>query len=387
MIRVEKLGLFVALCISLLCVWNGAEAGEPLRFAVLCDSRGETSVTQCSNAVSEVLDVVVQDILARNASDAIKLVLFPGDLITGKIPRDAPSTAECNRISLVKWREKMKPVLDAGITVKITAGNHEVIAYDPGRPDIQCGTRAWPYTPLPEAFQVLNETVGDLTGGKKGPASDLGWTYSFSIGSAHFVMLTAYTMFENNSFSNETVAWLEEDLREAASAGKKIFVSSHPPAFPGGGHMWDSLPFFDPDYGCQGYDPRFGIDRRTERDRFWNILKKHGVIAYFCGHEHNIQVQEVERVWHVVSGGLTRKLYPLNGAPNDTQRNTILYSGKFQNPRASVIWPWDNSKESYWGWCLVTVDGDKISMDVFGSATLPKTRDDLRLLKSFVFRQ
>jgi hypothetical protein len=98
-------------------------------------------------------------------------------------------------------------------------------------------------------------------------------------------------------------------------------------------------------------------------------------------------VSEVLGVWHVVSGGLTRKLYPLNGAPHDTKRNTILYNGKFQNPRASVILPWDDTKESYWGWRLVTVDGDKISMDVFGSATLPKSRGDLKLLKSFVLRQ
>jgi hypothetical protein len=89
---------------------------------------------------------------------------------------------------------------------------------------------------------------------------------------------------------------------------KKIFVPH--PLVSGGGHMWDSLPFYDPKYDCDGYDSRFGIDHRTERDRFWNILKKNGVIAYFCGHEHNIQVQQVEGVWHVVSGGLTPKLSP-----------------------------------------------------------------------------
>ena len=147
--------------------------------------------------------------------------------------------------------------------------------------------------------------------------------------------------------------------------------------------MWDSLPFYDPKYDCDGYDGRFGIDHRTERDRFWNILKKNGVIAYFCGHEHNIQVQQVEGVWHVVSGGLTPKLYPLNGVKNDERRNTILYDGEFQNQRASVNWPWNDGQKSYAGWCLVNVQSDKVTMEVFGSENPPKNKSELTSLKVF----
>ncbi|HMK34117.1 MAG TPA: metallophosphoesterase [Desulfomonilaceae bacterium] len=345
------------------------------------------SAAQCSSAVSPVLPVVVRDILARNDEEAIKLVLFPGDLITGGLPREASSVAECNRTSLGQWRETMNPLQNKGILLRITAGNHEILSTDPLVAAVRCGKSSWPYTPDLQSFRVFREAMDDLMEGNKGPDSDLGLTYSFDLDSCHFVLLTAYTLFENNSFSNETITWLEKDLAEAERTGKKIFVASHPPAFPGGGHMWDSLPYFDPTYSCQGYDGRFGIDRRTERDRFWNILKKYNVVAYFCGHEHLLQVQEVDGVWHVVSGGLTPKLYHLNGADVDTKRNTILYDGKFQNPRASVNWPWDDGRKSYWGWSLVTVEGDQVKLDVFGSETLPRTPADLKLLKSFVLRQ
>jgi hypothetical protein len=67
--------------------------------------------------------------------------------------------------------------------------------------------------------------------------------------------------------------------------------------------------------------------------------------------------------------------------------NLILYDGRFQNPRASVIWPWDENKKSYWGWCLISVMEDRITMEVFGSDTSPRSVDDFKRLKSFVLWQ
>jgi hypothetical protein len=307
-------------------------------------------------------------------------------MIHGVLKRDAPSVAECNRVSLHHWREVVSPLLKAGMIMRVTVGNHETVVADASKPRVRCGDHLSPYFTEMENFKIFREVLGDMIDGTPGPESDLGLTYSFDMGGCHFAVLAAYTMFYHGAFSNETIDWLDWDLGNAREAGLKTFVVSHPPAFPGGGHMWDSLPFFNPTYNCDNYDGRFGIDRRTERDRFWNILKKHGVVAYFCGHEHNIQIQEVEGVWHVVSGGLTPRLYPLNGSKADKQKNTILYDGAFQNPRASVIWPWNEGQQSYWGWCLVTVEGEKVTLDVIGSAQIPTKRTDLKLLKSFVIK-
>jgi 3',5'-cyclic AMP phosphodiesterase CpdA len=281
----------------------------------------------------------------------------------------------------------MMPLLKAGMEVRVAAGNHELMSLEEPWGSQRCGKRLRPYVPLLDNVRAFKESLGDMLAGEAGPESDLGMTYSFNIGGCHFAVLAAYTMFQHNSISNQTIKWLDEDLQKARARNLKLFVVSHPPAFPGGGHMWDALPFYDPDYNCEGYDDRFGIDRRRERDRFWNILKKHKVVAYLCGHEHNIQIQNVEGVWHIVSGGLAPTLYPLNGVQQGQDANTILYDGQLQNPRASTIWPWNETRQSYWGWCLVTVLGDEATLEVFGAERMPVKKDDLRLLKKFVLRE
>ncbi len=361
-------------------------AADTFRFALGCDSRGDTSSLTCADpatSLSPVLEVVFQDIARRSAEDKIDLLVFPGDLITGYVKRDAPTVSECNRRSLQLWRGKAEPLLKAGIEVRVTAGNHDVAALQPENVGVRCGHN-YPYTPDPANFVVFQEILHDMLAGNPGPAVDLGLTYSFDMGPCHFAMLNVYTMLRDNAVTDEAIAWLEKDLAAAEAQGKLLFVAAHAPAFPGSKHVWDSLPFFDPTYDCAGYDRRFGIDRRTERDRLWNILKKHKVIAYLCGHDHVTQIQEVEGVWHCVAGGLTRKLYPLNGAPGDTTPNSILYDGAYQNPRASFNWPWDTDKKSYWGWLLFKIEGRKVTMDVIGSDAQPTNPQDLHVVKSFV---
>jgi hypothetical protein len=363
-----------------------ALSGDVFRFAVLCDGRGKVKTNRCTDensGVSSIVPVVLKDILAKHDTTPIRLVLFPGDMISGLFKRDAPSVAECNRIMLRHWRSVVQPLLDAGMVIRITAGDHEARILTEKELSATCSKHYPPYVTSLENFQVLTAVLRDMIGGDNGPASDLGLTYSFDMDGCHFAFLTAYTLFRHHSFSNEVLKWLDMDLGRARKSGLKCFVAAHPPAFPGSKHMWDSLPFYDPSYACDDYDGRYGIDRRRHRDRFWNILKKHNVIAYFCGHEHNIQVQRVEGVWHVLSGGLTERLYPLNdpGLPGET--NLILYDGKAQNPRASLAWPWDESKKPFWGWCLVSVEDDRVIMEVYGTDTRPTSGTDLKKLKAF----
>jgi hypothetical protein len=285
-------------------------------------------------------------------------------------------------VQLQHWRKTVQPLLDAGMKVQATAGNHEVLSRDFSSWLTRCSPHARPYTPDIANFQVFRDVLGDMLSGNPGPVDDQGLTYSFDASGCHFAMLAAYTMKQDSSFTDETLEWLDKDLQEAKSKGLVSFVASHPPAFPGGGHMWDSLSFYDPEYSCDGLT---GIDRRPERDKFWEILKNNGVVAYFCGHEHHIAVQEVEGVWQVVCAGITKHLYPLNGAPGDKARNTILYDGHFQNPRASVIWPWNSDKKSYWGWCLITVERQRcVTLEVVGSETFPTHKEDFKPLVSFL---
>lgn len=378
----------VGLYLLIITVWiSGALAEEPFRFAVLCDSRSEWKTQKCTDensGVSPILSVVVQHILRLHQSSPIQLILFPGDLIAGMLKRDQATVADCNIVQLRRWREIVSPLMENGISLRVTPGNHEVQSVELGMES--CGNHNWAYIPELANFQALTMVCGDMRAGESGPDSDLGWTYSFDMGPAHFVLLSSYTLFENNSFSNQTISWLIKDLQKAKRAGRILFVASHAPAFPGSRHMTNSLSFYDPTYHCDGYGPPSGIDRRNQRDRFWNILKQHGVVAYFCGHEHNIQVQEVEGVWHVVSAGLTPQLYGLNGADKSQKANTILYDGELQNPRASELWPWSYDKKAYWGYVLVTLDGDEATMDVYGTTSFPEKPEDFTLVKTFQLR-
>ncbi len=359
-------------------------ADDKFRFAVFSDSRGKVDTKSCSDdngGISSVLPIVRDHVLMIHKATPIRLVLFPGDLVSGSLPRDAASTAECNKIQLGSWRDTMKPIMDKGIMMRVTVGNHDVKVSDPTMEQMRCGDHSRPYLTSYDNFVVFREILHDLLLPDQGPRSDLGLTYSFDVDDSHFAVISSYNMLENNSFSNETLQWLDYDLMKASRKGSKLFVASHAPAFPGGRHMWDSLPFYDPSYTCSDYS---GIDRRKERDRFWNILKKHDVIAYFCGHEHNTQIQQVEGIWHVLVGGLTEELHGFNGAAKGTKPNTILYDGHLQNPRASVNWPLDEKEiQSHWGWALVTVDKDQVTMDFYGSSKKPQSIDDFRQLKSF----
>jgi hypothetical protein len=381
---------FIVVLVCILALPLRGFTDDTFRFAVFSDSRDDWKSESCSagnGGVSPVLPIIVQDILYQNASSPIQLLMFPGDLMSGMLQRDADSVAACNRVMLKRWMAVMEPLLSAGMILRVTAGNHDVQVIENPKEQPRCGKHARLYESNPLQFEVLREAVPEMKDIRPGPVSDFGFTYSFDMGGCHFAVLNAYTLTENNSFSRETLDWLDKDLEQAGAAGvKNCFVASHPPAFPGGGHLWDSLSFYDPSYDCQGHQARVGIDHRTQRDAFWNILKKHRVVAYFCGHEHNIQVQEVEGVWHVVSGAITPKLYPLNGSPEDLNPNSTLYDGAFQNPRASENWPWNDTQKTYWGWCLVSVQGERVVMDVLGSATSPKDRSDLKLLKRFVLR-
>ncbi|MGO8878912.1 MAG: metallophosphoesterase family protein [Desulfomonilaceae bacterium] len=384
----KRLGITLTTLLTILVLSTATFAEDKFRFAVFSDTRGNLITKSCSDdnaGVSSILPLVRDHVLKINETKLIRLVLFPGDMVTGYFPRDAGSTSECNRVQLGKWREVMKPLLDKGIQVRVTVGNHEVGTFDPSKEDVSCGKHGRPYLPSYQNFQVFKDVLGDMLGEDNGPKSNLGLTYSFDVDGCHFAMISAYTMYENNSFSNETMQWLDNDLKTARDKGYKLFVASHPPAFPGGGHTWDSLPFFDPSYTCSDYS---GIDRRKERDRFWNMLKKHGVIAYFCGHEHNTQIQLVDGCWQATIGGLTSELYKFNGAEGDTRRNLILYDGRFQNPKASVNWPWDENNEmSHWGWALVTVDDERVTMDIYGTEKLPESVDDFKKLKTFTLRE
>ena len=128
-----------------------------------------------------------------------------------------------------------------------------------------------------------------------------GSTYSFDYGNAHFVILNQYYatdtgldgVHENGGATacvyDEWYDWLVQDL--ARNEQPIVFVFGHEPAFPRGDrHCGDSL---DED-ACTGNYLDWDNPARPLRDKFWNLLNSHHVVAHFVGHEHTASARVIK---------------------------------------------------------------------------------------------
>ncbi|MEA3327268.1 MAG: metallophosphoesterase [Chloroflexota bacterium] len=120
-------------------------------------------------------------------------------------------------------------------------------------------------------------------------------TYSFDYQNAHFVALNVYCNAEapwgiDGSISDTIYNWLAADLAETTQ--EHIFVFGHEPAFP------------QPD--AQTGDIRHlyeSLDQYSKaRDRFWELLRNHNVLAYVHGHTHGYSAVKIEDVWQIDAG-------------------------------------------------------------------------------------
>ncbi len=128
-----------------------------------------------------------------------------------------------------------------------------------------------------------------------------GSTYSFDYGDAHFVILNQFYATDTgldgaheNGGATACVYdawydWLVQDL--AQNEQPIVFVFGHEPAFPRGDrHCGDSL---DED-ACAGNYLNWDNPARPQRDKFWNLLNSHDVVAHFTGHEHAASARVVK---------------------------------------------------------------------------------------------
>ena len=143
----------------------------------------------------------------------------------------------------------------------------------------------------------------------RGPRNCEETTYSFRYENCHFVILNQY--YDGKSDIGYKVGdadakacicdslynWLEADL-DAARADPQIqhiFVTAHEPLY----YVTDRDSPLDINVTNE-YD--LGRDPEN-RDRFWNLLKRKGVVAFFCGHHHQFKIHRMNDsdVWQVLS--------------------------------------------------------------------------------------
>jgi len=167
---------------------------------------------------------------------------------------------------------------------------------------------AYPWFPLPgnhdfghDEIEFFENFDYDINGDKEpniinwGPEPCPRTTYSFDYQNTHFVALNVYCNEEapwgiDGSISDTIYDWLAEDLEKTQK--QHIFVFGHEPAYPRPDsdtgeirHLGDSLDQYP-----------------QARDRFWGLLKDHGVLAYLHGHTHGYHAEKIDGIWQINAG-------------------------------------------------------------------------------------
>lgn len=206
---------------------------SPWRFAVV----GDTHVPSSS---------IVGEMAVAMASDGVKLVLFPGDIVqSGKAASAADTTTQ-----LSTWKSLVAPLYDAGIGVYPIRGNHEN--------DSPLSVDTWN-----AAFS------GSSLLPNNGPIGEDNLSYSFIYKNALFVGLDEYV-----NIHRVNQPWLDQQLASNATR-PHFFVFGHEPAFKV--------------FHTDNLD-----DYVNERDAFWASLAKVGVKAYFSGHDHFFDAARID---------------------------------------------------------------------------------------------
>ncbi len=132
-----------------------------------------------------------------------------------------------------------------------------------------------------------------------GPPGSEETTFSWDYAHAHFVMLNECfdgvddTGAIYGNWNPALDAWLEADL--AATTQPLIFVFGHFPAWP--------RPDRDSGLWNHANDTAFNAyGGGVYRDALWDILTRHQVTAYGCGHTHTTSVVNFQGVWQLDQG-------------------------------------------------------------------------------------
>lgn len=181
--------------------------------------------------------------------------------------------------SLEYFSTLQKEYLGPSIPLYPLIGNHEAVG--------------------PDAVEIFKNHFG-IT--HEAPLDSSHLVYTVELGRSLFIILaTDYYSEDQNKLVEHTLSggqkeWLEKTLREKSPQYSSVFVIGHEPAFSVLGGL-ESHPV--------------GLDRFPDaRDEFWAILKKYGVKAYICCHEHLYNASRHDGVWQIISGGAGAPLAP-----------------------------------------------------------------------------
>ncbi len=248
-------------------------------FVVMGDSRAQSAYPSLDNQLNSVNYAVLGQLIRMAKADGAELALFTGDLVSG---------GEKPALQMDSFLKTMAPFWSS-FPVYSSPGNHEHGLREEGK-TWDANWRDWLVLPF-NGPQVAD------------PARDYSEsTFSLDYGFCHFVAVCSDFDWAPGQIDDDQLAWLDMDLAEAAKRGQFCFVFAHQPAWGTGGHVGSSMDKYP-----------------EQRDKFWAILDKHKVKAYFAGHEHNYTRMVVDKainplwknqVTQIVTGGAGAPWYP-----------------------------------------------------------------------------
>ena len=188
-----------------------------------------------------------------------EFILFPGDEIQGLV-----SDPDVLREQWRYWFEEEMAWLDRdSIPLYHTTANHTV--YDP------------------QSEAIFREVMAHLP--RNGPPGQEGLSYFVRRGNLLMVFInTLWTGLGGEGWVE--TEWLDGTLTANADARFKLVIGHHP-VFPTNGFTGD-------------------WQRQVEREcgrRLWEVLVRHGVLAYFCSHMLAFDVQVHEGVLQILTAG------------------------------------------------------------------------------------
>lgn len=242
-----------------------------------------------SSVGSEVINTaIVQELAKEIVRQGAAFVIVPGDLVYS-----GSSSA------FTMWKTAMAPVYQAHIPVLPVLGNHDA-------------------DDVPAWGQIFGPDVP-----QNGPAGEVGRTFAFTYQSVLVLGLDNYV-----TPGRVNQAWVNSVLQ--ANTLPHVFAFGHLPAFKA--NHADCLD-----------------DYPTERDTFWNSLKKANVGAYFCGHDHFYDHARIDDGDGDVNNDVHQLIVGCGGAPFHT---SYAYDG------INAPWrPIGVSHEQEYGYTVVEIDG------------------------------
>ena len=379
------------------------EGAGGCRFAYASDSRGGAGGGE--HELEGVNHATFKAILADAVSKEVDLMLFGGDLVNGYTTSEGAFRSE-----LDSWKRAAGSVAFS-LPIYEGVGNHEQLgdylsAPEPGHTDnrfIIHRDREGPESLESVFSSEFTNPAGSCYGFNLRPEErqlDRGvvsgpdyaeTVYSFNRGNCHFISVNTNYWFTGVMYDGTTVRfpsdqegtalalrlvggnregyvlpyqlkWLEEDLAgaEADENIDWVFVFTHEPAFPNGGHLYDAMFWGKPGKGHEGglNDASVPLgDVIDMRDRFWGALAQSPkVVAFMCGDEHNYSRTLIDSdvspdfahpVWHIVSGGA--------GAPFYAQDRSVTWVDK-----VAAFAPVNH-------YCVFDADDERVSLRVYAA--------------------